>query len=357
MNFIPHSASTLGPLEAAAAQEVVTRNFAGYGPQAEGLEDLFKRRTGCLHAFAVKSGHHALALAVRALDLPPASDIVLPVLTCPSVAAAVVGAGHRCRLVDVREDLTTDAALIGAGAAAIIAPHAYGAPVDVAALTKTGLPWIEDCATSPATEIVGKPAGTFGTIAIFSLGSTKYITGGGGGVLVTDNDSIAARVADLLDYDRAETIGDWSGEVPAALPGRLADLNAAVAKVQFERLSEFASRRRVIAGLYDEVLTRAPQVEVAPACSGHSYYRYIVKTASLSASLAAQLRECGIDARVSVNPWLDVPRFTGTEFLPGAFPIADRWREHLLSLPIYPRLQDADARFIAARLQDIASRA
>ncbi len=357
MKFIPHSSSTLGPAEAAAVQEVVRQNFAGHGPRAAALEARFRERTGRRHAFAVSSGHHALALAVRALDLPPASDIALPVLTCATVAAAVLDAGHRCRLTDVREDLAMDTASLARGLAAVIAPHAYGAPVNVADLAKSGLPWIEDCATSPATMIDGKPSGTFGTLAVFSLGSTKYITGGSGGVLVTDDDTLAVRVADLLDFDRAQTQGVWSREVPVALPGRLCDLNAAVALVQLDRLDEFAARRRELAAQYDSALAKLPHLTTAPSSLGHSYYRYIVRTNSPSTQLSASLRELGVDARPSVNPWLDNPRFTGASFEPRAFPVADRWRNHLLSLPIYPGLTDEDARHVADSLLALSDHA
>jgi dTDP-4-amino-4,6-dideoxygalactose transaminase len=357
MTLIPHSASTLGPAEAAAMREVVQRNFAGHGPQAAELEERFRRRTGRRYAFAVSSGHHSLALAVRALDLPPASNIALPVLTCASVAAAILDAGHRCRLVDVREDLTLDVALIGGESAAAVAPHAYGAPVDVAALAGSGRPWIEDCATSPATTSDGKTVGSFGSLSVFSLGATKYLTGGSGGILVTDESALAARVGDLLDFDSAEAKGEWSRCQPVALPGRLCDLNAAVALVQLDRLEEFAARRRAIAALYDDAVMKSPYLRQIPARAGHSYYRYIIKTGSPSAPVAAWLRGRGIDARTAVNPWLDSPRFSGVSFVPGAFPVADRWRDHLFSLPIYPGLSDDDVQTIVRALQEFPDHA
>ena len=131
---------------------------------------------------------------------------------------------------------------------------------------------------------------------------------------------------------------------PAALPGRLGDLNAAVALVQLDRLDEFAARRREIAAQYDSALAKLPHWKAASSCADHSYYRYIVRTNSPSTPLAASLRELGVDARPSVNPLARChPRFTGAPFVPGAFPSADRWRDHLLSLPIYPGLTDEDA--------------
>jgi dTDP-4-amino-4,6-dideoxygalactose transaminase len=205
--------------------------------------------------------------------------------------------------------------------------------------------------------INGKPAGSFGALAIFSIGSTKYLTGGSGGVLVTDDDTLAARVAELLDFDSSETKAAWKNGQPVALPGRLSDLNAAMALVQFDRLEEFAARRRTIATLYSAALAKLPHFQIPPSSEGHSYYRYVVRTTAPSAPLTAALRERGIDARTSVNPWLDAPRFSGTSFVAGAFPSADRWRGHLLSLPIYPGLTDEDAQCIVRNLQELTDHA
>jgi perosamine synthetase len=202
--------------------------------------------------------------------------------------------------------------------------------------------------------IDGKAAGAFGTFAVFSLGSTKYITGGSGGVLLTDSDALAARVSDLLEFDRAELRGDWSDQAPAALPGKLADLNAAVALVQLERMHEFADRRRAIAAQYEAGLNEMSQVTLMPSNAGNSYYRYIVKTAFCAAPLATRLRERGVDARSGVNPWLDALRFAGRPCEPGAFPAADRWRQHLLSLPIYPGLREDEASRIVREFRELA---
>src|SRR5579859_3313840 len=97
---IPHSRPTLGPKEARAAASTVRGGFVGYGPQARELELRLRKRTGRRFAFALPSGWHALVLALKALDLPRASLVALPVLTCGSVLSAVVNAGHRAFLTD-----------------------------------------------------------------------------------------------------------------------------------------------------------------------------------------------------------------------------------------------------------------
>ena len=258
-------------------------------------------------------------------------------------------------LVDIdRDSQAMDPACIPTGCAAIVAPHAYGAPLDVARFEALGLPWIEDCANSPATRVANRPAGASGTLAIFSLGSTKYFTGGAGGALVTNDERLAARVSDLLDFDRATRCGDWQRSAPAALPGRLPDLNAAVALAQFDRLPEFLERRRVIAGIYRVTLKDVPGVILPRVTEGHSFYRFIVRTAKPAATTAEALRARGIDARTVVNPWLDeYAAALGQTVNGGPWPVADSWRHHLLSLPIHPGMSDADAHFVSQTTQEV----
>lgn len=337
-----------------AAREVIEDNFVGCGPRAAELEKEFCRHTGRNHAFAVSSGYHALSLAVRSLDLPPLSLIALPTLTCSSVFAAVRGAGHRVWLADIQEDeLTVDLASLPNEMAAIVAPHAYGAPVDVEKLVKSGKPWIEDCSSSPSTLVNGQPAGSFGTFALFSFGSTKYLTGGSGGMLLTNDSGLAARVSDLLEFDCFEKRGDWRHGVPPALPGRLSDLNAAVALVQWRRLGEFTARRKLIAESYDKGLAKIASLKVPRLSDGHGFYRYIIYTQCEAASLAKELREHGVDARHSVNAWLHHSAQPDQAMLGGPWPVAERWREHLLSLPIHPLMKTEDAQRVVDLLRSL----
>jgi dTDP-4-amino-4,6-dideoxygalactose transaminase len=355
--WISHSSSALGEAEENAVREVVAGNFIGHGPKAIALEGRISEATHRKHAFSVSSGFHALALAVRALDLPQPSLVALPVLTCASVLAAVQGAGHQVWLADIHEeDLTLDPMTISRDAAAVVAPHAYGAPVDAEALRQLGVPWIEDCATSPATRVMGQPAGSSGTFAVFSFGSTKYLTGGAGGMLLTDDDRLAARVNDLLDFDDFGKRGEWKHGIPAAMPGRLADLNAAVALVQWEQFPTFAARRRAIAEIYQTALDNIPGLKLPRLCPERSFYRYIVQTSAPATTLAAALHKQGIDARHSVNPWLYTARQAGHTVLGGPWPVAARCCGHLLSLPIYAQLSEAEAHWVAKGLKELLTK-
>ena len=347
---IPHSSCTLGSSEVASVTAALADQFVGPGPRSHLLERHWAKRTGRRYAFAVSSGFHALCLAVRALDLLPGSLLALPVMTCSALAAAVRSSGHRIALTDLRtEDLTIDAASIPREAAAILAPHAYGAPVDVQAVAARGVPWIEDCATSPATQTARGPAGSSGTLAVFSFASTKYLAAGAGGLVLTDDSDLAARIGDLLDDT---TVAHWDHERPPGFPGRLADLNAALALAQSDRLEEFAAARRCLAAGYGRLLADHAKLILPPPHSGHSWYRYIVRTVPPAAPLAAALRGQGIDARDSVNQWIDQHHEGRGALCAQPFAGAAPWRGHLLSLPIHPRLVAADVERVASALLD-----
>lgn len=349
---IPHSAPSLGRLEEEAVRRCLCSCFVGNGVAAKQLEEQMCKQTGRKYGFAVSSGFHALLLALRAFDLKQSSKVCLPVLTCASVLAAVQNAGHRAVLADIEADtLTLDVRTVPGDCAAVIAPHAYGAPVHASAIRSLGLPWIEDCATSPATCVEGRPAGGWGTFAVFSFASTKYLTGGSGGMLTCDDDMLAARVQDLLNFDSFDKIGRWENGWHGALPGRMADINASLANVQLNRMAEFCRRRREIAGIYNSRLRALAGLKLAELTPDHSFYRYIVRTEVLSEGICRSLCDVGIDARTSVNPWLDhIPSSTGNDG-GGPWPIADKWRGHLLSLPIHPSMSNEDAILVAQSLR------
>ena len=349
---IPHSSPSLGLLEEDAVSQCVRSQFIGNGFAAEELQQQFRNQTGRKHAFAVSSGFHALLLALRAFDLKPNSRVCFPVLTCPSVLAAVQNAGHSSVLGDIEpETFTLDVRTVPGNCTAVIAPHAYGAPVHASEIEGLKLPWIEDCATSPATSVEGRPAGAWGTIAIFSFASTKYLTGGSGGMLVCDDDLLAARVRDLLEFDSFDKSGCWKNGWHGALPGRMADLNASLAGVQIRRMPEFFRRRREIAEIYNSLLHETSDLRVPAFTPDHSFYRYIVRTKTPSEGICRELSSIGIDARTSVNPWLDkIPSSMGN-VNGGPWPTADKCRGRLLSLPIHPSVTNEDATLIAESLR------
>lgn len=350
--FIPHSASDLGEAEAKAAVRVIHSNFVGYGPRAHELEEFIRFRTDKKYVTAVSSGSIALQIALHAIGLRPNSLVAIPVMTCPSVASAILSCGHRPVLLDIeRESLAINVASLPAKVAAIIAPHAYGAPVNLKRIDRLGLPWIEDCATSPATRIKGRPAGSFGTVAVFSLGSTKYVTGGGGGIVATADQHIARRIENSLHPSKslARSRALFAPFMPQPF---LPDLNAAVALAQFRRMEHFRKKRLAIAALFRASFSDIPLFHLPEVGPEHSFYRYILRTRRHSDVIAKELRRFGIDARTSVNPWLNqlLPKNC---YQSTPWPNATLWRGKLLSLPIYPALSNQRIRHIIRSVHSV----
>lgn len=353
--LIPHSSSDIGEAETKALQRVIRSNFGGYGPRAHELEDFIRARTDKKYVTAVSSGSLALQIALHAIGLRPNSLVAIPVMTCPSVASAVLTCGHRPVLLDIeRESLTIHIGSLPAKVAAIIAPHAYGAPVNIKKIERLGLPWIEDCATSPATRIEGRPAGSFGTVAVFSLGSTKYVTGGSGGLVATDDKRIAARIEKTLDPTKSLS-GAGALFAPYMPHAFLSDLNAAVALEQFRRLEHFRKKRIEIAALFRASFSGISSFRLPNPLPEHSFYRYIIQTRAGSDAIANELRRMGVDARTSVNPWLDqlLPK---QSYRSTTSPNATLWRGKLLSLPIYPALSNTHIQHIIRLVRSVTGK-
>ncbi len=335
--MIRHSMPTIGLEEHAALQETLASGFVGAGEQSRLLADAIQAHSRADMAHTTLSGTDALMMALRSLGLREGAIVGVPVLTCDEVVAATRRAGYRVSLCQVRAaDLTLDVAALPSHLEAVIAPHGWGAPVDVGALHGTGLPWVEDCATSPFTQTAHGNAGSAGWASIYSFGSTKFLTGAGGGAIALRGHA-AARWVEALR---------WVGSHHA-----LGDVNSSLALVQWQRAPSFVERRRCIAEAYDRAV-RAAGLAPEARSEGHSVFRYLVRTSGPSETVRARLAAAGIDARTSINPWLfdhPDPAIVARTKRGAAW---ERWSDHLLSVPIYPALGDGDVAAVCMALTD-----
>lgn len=319
-----HSRPSLGQAELDSVSSAIRAGFVGCGPANSALLDALRRRTERKHAFAVLSGTQALALALASLDLPPASPVQVPVLGCQNLLDAIGYAGHRATYADIDAGLRMTPDDRGTPR---IAVHPYGLPLDQQLLEGNSV--VEDAATSPAATSAGRR----GRVSILSFGSTKYMTGGGGGAVLTNDDECAARISDLLGH--GEYTG-WQTRPQHRWPGELGDLNCALVLTQLNQLDQFKRDRRTVAKAYLDALATCSAIAQLPDFPGHTFFRFVVRTTLPADHYMDSLRSLGIDARTSVNPWLDQP---------GArYPGANAWYDHLLSLPIHPSLVDESHR-------------
>src|SRR5438067_10104374 len=181
------------------------------GPNGRELEDQFAARHDVPHAVAVSSGTSALEIIFRALDVA-GREVLVPANTFFATAAAAVHAGARVRFVDcdpltMSFDLDDVAASIGPETAAIVAVHIGGlvspaVPALAALCAQRGVSLVEDAAHAHGSALDNHPAGTFGVAAAFSFYPTKVVAGGEGGMIATNDASIADEARTYRDQGK-----------------------------------------------------------------------------------------------------------------------------------------------------------
>ena len=319
----------------AAFRRVLSSDRIVLGPEVEGFERELARLTGTGEAVGVASGTDALELALRALDLPPGSEILCPNLTAAATPTAILRAGHRPVLVDVDpESLTLDptraAEARSAQTTAIVAVHLYGRPAPIGELLELDLPVVEDAAQAHGLQVDGRPAGSIGQVGCFSFYPTKNLGAfGDAGAVVTSDPTLARTVRELRSY----------GESPRHFArrqganSRLDELQAALLRVRLPRLASENRRRADIAAAYDDALERKSPEGV--------HHLYVLRSEKRD-ELCSDLAEAGIETAIHY-PWAisEQPAFRGAR-LGGDLLTSTAAAREVLSLPCYAHLTETE---------------
>lgn len=353
---IPFLSLGPGPDDAAvreALDRVLTRGHFVLGPEGEAFEAEFARASGAAHAAGVGNGTDALALILRALDIGPGDDVVVPALSAAYTALAVTMVGARPVFADVEPGrLTMDPrsceARITARTRAIIPVHLFGQAADLTALAAvaraSGAVLVEDCCQAHLATAGGRPVGTVGVAGAFSFYPTKNLGAvGDGGAVVTDDQALDARVRRLRNggqtgrYDHQE----------AGVNSRLDELQAAVLRARLPLLAGWTARRRAIAARFRVGLAASGVTPVPELDAGHVYHLFPVRYPKRD-NLRAALDTAGIDTLIHYP----VPLHAQRAFAPAnpaSCPVAAAACEELVSLPLHPGLPDAQVdRILAA---------
>ncbi|MCP4569525.1 MAG: DegT/DnrJ/EryC1/StrS family aminotransferase [FCB group bacterium] len=338
---IPHNQPTLGLDEEKAAAEVIRSGWIAQGSRVAEFESNFAGYASLpeTNAVALSSGTSALYVALKLLDLPTDSEIIIPTYVCSALLNAIHMAGCLPVLVDVNEtdfNLTVDGvkAAITDKTGAIIVVHMFGYPADTVGLTKLGLPVIEDCATALGSSSDGKAVGLTSDIGIFSFYPSKMIATGQGGMLVSKNKDITDRARDYREFDGRE-------DYYPRFNFHLTDLQAAVGIVQLKRLPDFLKARNQIGETYRAICEeKGWDYQRVRSDSCHlNFYRFVIKgEMTLIEKIKADLIAENIETIIPVEKWELLHNYLKLDATP--FPIAERLSAGTLSLPIYPRVAD-----------------
>ncbi|MCU0670294.1 MAG: DegT/DnrJ/EryC1/StrS family aminotransferase [Myxococcota bacterium] len=376
-SLLPFFRLDLGREEEEAVLAVLRSGWLTTGPQCERFEAAFASYTEARHAIATSSCTTGLHLILHAAGVGPGDEVLVPAMTFPATASAVLHAGARPVLVDVLpEQLTIDpaavAAAIGPRTRAIVAVHLAGWPAEMDALralaAERGVVLIEDAAHAIGTRYRGRSAGTLGDAASFSFYANKNLTTCEGGMVTTARDDWARtiRVARLhgIDVDASRRDGrgyrHWES-VALGWKYNLNDMQAALGLAQMPKLAAWQARRVAIDRHYRAALAQVEGVAVLRGPDGGETSAHIfpvlVDTERLridrDALLQALLAE-GIGVGVHYRA-LPLHRFFREDlgFRAEAFPVATDASHRTLSLPMFPALAGAEIDQVVAALARI----
>ena len=337
-----------------------------FGEALTQFELEFASYVGCRHGIAVTSGTTALHLAVSALGIGPGDEVLVSACTNIATALAVVHNGAIPVPVDSEEitwnlDLDLVESLITPKTRAIIPVHIYGHPVDMDRLMsiaeKHKLKVIEDCAESHGATCRGKMTGSFGDASCFSFYANKIITTGEGGMVLTNDDSLAERLRLLRNLGFATP--RFRHEV-AAYNFRMTSYQAAMGLVQTRKIEKIISEKRRIAAAYTSALRDVAGLQLPAelpwARNVYWMYGVVAKHGSgLTRNiLTAQLKEKGIDTRTFFCPMNLQPCLGSISgFRKYSCPVAERLWDSGFYLPSSHSLTDEQIHGIARTLDEL----
>ena len=340
--MIPHSRPTIGDDDAARVARVVRGGQLAQGPEVAGFEHGLAARMGVAAAAAVSSGSAALELALRALDVGPGHEVIIPTYVCDALYHAV----RRCGAAPVLADADPETLGLSAEDAArrrtprtraVIVVHPFGLAVDLDDFQRLGVALVEDCAQTLGATLGGRPVGARGGLAVCSFYATKLLTTGEGGAVAGAAD-LVARARDARDYDERT-------DLTPRFNYKMTDMQAALGQGQLVRLDAFIARRRALAARYRTALARAARCRVPPdAGERHVYHRFVVAIEAPLAPVLAHLERRGVTARRPV--FRPIHRALGLS----GYPNAERLWAESLSLPCYPMLTDDEVDTVATTL-------
>jgi len=365
--FLPVALPTVGEAEKQAVIETLESGWMTTGPKAIELGKRIAAHSGAAHGLAVNSATGALHLALLAWGVGPGDEVITSTWTFASTANVVLHTGATVVLVDVDpKTLNLDPARVEAAITprtkAIIAVDFGGHPADYAALRplcdRHGLRLLADAAHSFGARFDDRPVGTLADATAFSFYAIKNITTGEGGCLVTDDLPFLER-AQVLSlhgiskdaWKRYSSAGSWYYEV--TVPGfkyNLTDLAAAIGLAQLHRWVEFDAKRAEVAARYDAGFAGVPEVArpYADPRVHHARHLYTLRLDLPSLTVdrgrfLELLKAENIGTTVNFIPVHKHPYYRDTlGFRPADFPVAERVYPAIFTLPLYPRMSDAD---------------
>ena len=369
--MIPVMRPWLGAEEAAAAAEAVSSGWIAQGPRVAEFEKAFASAIGAGYAVAVSSCTAALHLALIAAGIGPGDEVIVPSLSFIATANAVRYVGAVPVFADVDEatqnltPATVEPCLTPRTRAVILVDQA-GVPADLDAMQELceprGVTVVEDAACAVGSLYRGRPVGAGAGLAAFSFHPRKLLTTGEGGMLVTPDSEVAARLRRLREHgmDMSAAARHASRQpviehyLEVGFNFRMTDLQAAVGLVQLGKLDRLIARRRLLAQRYQQLLTSIPGLRTItdPAYGTTNYQSFWVLLPDdfpvSRDELLQQLAQADVSARRGIMAAHLEPAYEG--FTRDPLPVTERLTARTLILPLFHELTEAEQDIVVSVL-------
>ncbi len=384
MNVIPLSMPDITDAEIQAVVDVLRSRRLSIGPRQARFEEMVAERAGRRHGIAVSSGTAGLHLVMQALGIGPGDEVITTPFSFIASANCILYVGATPVFVDIDpRSLNMDPANIEAAITertkAILAVEVFGNTAHMDAIAKIAqaheLVLIEDCCEGLGGRHRGRPVGSFGRVGVFGFYPNKQITTGEGGMIVTDDDHLAAACRSMRNQGRTDL--EIRGDTPALSTGhgwlehvrlgynyRLSEIGCALGIAQMERLDEILEARRRVANLYIQKLMdwqdlMLPTVE---SPTDMSWFVFVVRLNDLYGPverdrIIAGLRRHDIGS-ANYFPCIHLQPFYRERFgyERGALPVAESVSQRCIALPFFNSLDETQVELIVHTLSVMLQR-
>ncbi|HHY74146.1 MAG TPA: UDP-4-amino-4,6-dideoxy-N-acetyl-beta-L-altrosamine transaminase [Bacillus bacterium] len=355
--------------------ETLKSPFITQGPKIVEFEQAVADYVGAKYAVAFANGTAALHGACFAAGISQGDEVITTPITFAASSNCVLYCGGKPVFVDIDEETYTispekikDA--ITPNTKAIIPVDFTGQPVDLDTICEIAkehnLVIIEDAAHSLGATYKGYKVGTKADMTMFSFHPVKHITTGEGGIIATNSEDYAEKLRlfrshGIRNYNLSKDEGPWYYEmVDLGYNYRMTDLQAALGISQLRKLDEFVERRREIAGIYNQEFTNLNGVKIPTQLEGtnSSWHLYMLcleleKLQVSRREIFEALRAENIGVHVHYLPVYFHPYYQRLGYEKGLCPIAEKWYETALTIPLFPKMTEEDVMSVVEAISKV----
>lgn len=360
---LPYSTQWIDESDIEAVTKALRGDWLTTGPAVLEFERALTVATSARVAIVVNSGTAALHTAYAAAGLGRGDEIICPPLTFVATASAALMQGASVKFADVDAetgniDVEHAATLVGPQSKLITAVDYAGQPADYEALQKTseatGLKVVADAAHSLGATYRGRAVGTLADLTALSFHPVKTVTTGEGGAVLTDAADMAEAARRFRNHGIVRESASDSGEWPdwyyevrsLGMNYRIPDILCVLGISQLQKLEAFVARRREIAARYQAAFSELETIVTPTQIDGieSSWHLYILRVheASRRDAFFDALHAAGVHAQLHYIPVYLHPLFAELGYRKGLCPRAEAYADRALSIPLFPRMTDAD---------------